>query len=82
MDKGRIRIKVQFPAFMYLEGLKCGGEVEVPAGTTIEELLASSRVKREHFRYVTAIVNGEKRSLSHTLQNREELRLVLPVGGG
>ena len=82
MDDPKMRIRVQFPAVMHLEGLKSGREVEVPIGTTIEELLTSSRVKREHLRYIIAIVNGNRRSLSYRLRDREELKLVLPVGGG
>jgi sulfur carrier protein ThiS len=82
MSDRHIRISVQFPAIMQLEKLKSGSDVEVPAGTTIEELLTRFQVKKEHFQYISAIVNGEKSSLSHRLQNREELRLVLPVGGG
>ena len=82
MKNEHIHIRVHFPAIIHIDNLKSGSDVEIPVNTTIEELLTRFQVKKEHQRYLTIIVDGEKSSLSHILQNREELRLILPAGGG
>jgi molybdopterin converting factor small subunit len=79
---GDIRVKVLYPAIMQVEATGSGSFVSVPEGTTVKELLTHFRVKEEHHRYIIAVVDGEKRGLSYTLRNQDELRLLLPVGGG
>jgi molybdopterin converting factor small subunit len=77
-----IRIKVLYPAIMQVETPVSGDFVSVPEGTTVKELLTYLRLKEEHHRYIIPVVDGEKRGLSYTLRNRDELRLLLPMGGG
>jgi molybdopterin converting factor small subunit len=67
---------------MKMDSVRSGSFIEAEAGATIEEVLAKCNVKREQQKYVQVLVNGEKKSLSHALQENDELKLFLPIGGG
>ena len=77
-----MEIRLHYPALMGIEGLKSGGDVEVHDNATIEELLQSLALSKEHVRYILVYVNGEKRGLSHGLCHNDVVKLYLPVGGG
>jgi sulfur carrier protein ThiS len=67
---------------MRMDNVKNGDFVEIEAGASIGALLARCNVKGEQQKYVQVLVNGEKKRLSHILQENDELKLFLPIGGG
>jgi hypothetical protein len=77
-----VRIRMQYPASMRIEGVKSGSVVEVDEGVSIGKLLRSCSVKQEHLKYILAYVNGEKRGMTHRLCPDDVLKLYLPIGGG
>ena len=77
-----MKIRLHYPALMRIDRVKSGSEVEVHDSATIEELLQSLTLKKEHVRYILVYVNGERKGMSHKLCHNDELKLYLPVGGG
>ena len=77
-----MKIRLYYPALMRIDTVKSGSAFEVQDNATIEELLQSLALSKEHRRYVLVYVNGERKSLSHKLCHNDELKLYLPVGGG
>ena len=67
---------------MQIDTVKSGSTMEVHERASIKEVLKSCNVKEEHFRYILAFVNGERRGMFHTLRPDDELKLYLPIGGG
>jgi len=77
-----VKVKLGYPAIMHVDHVRSGDFIELPSGATIEELMTCCNVKKEHQKYVLTVVNGERRNLSHILQDLDEVKLFLPVGGG
>ena len=51
-------------------------------GTTVADLLRNFEYTEDQVRYVMASVNYEVKPHAHTLQNGDEVMLVVMVGGG
>jgi len=77
-----MRVRIRYSAHLNINGLENGVAVDVESGTTVSALLSSYRVRGDHKKFITAAVNGEKKSLSYTLNDNDFLFLLLPVGGG
>jgi sulfur carrier protein ThiS len=79
-------ILVGFLAESGLPGGHRGGELKVPEGTTLAQVLAQLQVPDEGSWMVT--VNGMlprrsgRRSLQHVLQDGDVIRFVPRIGGG
>ena len=59
-----------------------GGTIEVSAGTTVGELLEQLGVAEKQQKFLLILVNGGKQGLSYTIQDKDDLQLFLPIGGG
>jgi hypothetical protein len=81
-SEGSVKIRLYYPAVMRIDTVKSGSTMEVHESASIEEVLKSCNVKEEHFRYILAFVNGEKKGMLHILRPNDELKLYLPIGGG
>ncbi len=77
-----MKIRLHYPAFMGIDRVKSGSEIEMRDSETIEELLQGLALSKEHMRYILVYVNGERKGMSHRLCHNDELKLYLPVGGG
>ncbi len=77
-----MKVRVKYSAHLNINGLDNGAAVDITSGTTVSDLLSSYRVRDDHKKFITAAVNGEKKSLSYTLNDNDTLFLLLPVGGG
>ena len=80
-DRGVV-IKVNHSPILKLQGLGAGGEVEVPVGTTVGDLMSRLGVSGTQQRYLLAYVNGKKQTMSYALQQDDKVQLFLPIGGG
>jgi hypothetical protein len=77
-----MRVHVSYVGYLSLEGVQNGGSVVLEDRTTIEEFLDRCGMKKEHQRFVIPMVNGERKDLSHTLEENDSLFLHLAAGGG
>jgi sulfur carrier protein ThiS len=77
-----VRISVNHSPILKLKGLAQNGEVEIPAGSTVQALLGRLGVPDTQQRYLLVYVNGGKQTLSYTLRQADALQLFLPIGGG
>ena len=77
-----MKIKLSFVGYLEFKDVKSGDELELEAGTSVADLLTAHNVQKTHQRHIIPIVNGEEDRLSYVLQDRDELTLFLPVGGG
>ena len=77
-----MKIRIKYTAILKIDNVQNGSELNVARGTTTSKLLSECNVKADHKRYIHIYVNGEKKSLSYTLQEGDKLYLALPIGGG
>jgi len=77
-----MKISIRYSAHLNINGLDNVAAVDIAPSTTVSDLLTSYRVRDNHKKFITAAVNGEKKSLSYTLNDNDFLFLLLPVGGG
>ena len=59
-----------------------GDFVAVKAGSNLSDLLTQVGIRAEHKKFVIATVNDKKETLYYMLKNNDEIKLLLPVGGG
>ena len=58
-------------------------ELSVKQGTTIGDLLKNELKYREKdTRYLVFIVNTKTTSINRNLEDKDELKILLPIGGG
>lgn len=77
-----MKIHLRYQAILKIQGIANNSEVELPDGTSIAALLASSRIKEEQQRYILCYVNGERKTPDTVLRDGDSLQLLIPVGGG
>jgi molybdopterin converting factor small subunit len=77
-----MKVLVKYSAVLNLENVDNGGHIEISQGTTIAELLSRCNVREEQQKYILIFVNEEKKGLDYILQDKDQLNLYLPIGGG
>jgi sulfur carrier protein ThiS len=75
-------VTIKHSAVLKLKDLPNRGEVELPEGITIAELLRKLGIQTAQQKYLIIYVNGNKRGLGHRLQDGDAVQLFLPIGGG
>lgn len=66
----------------YPAGIRAGApfEVELPAGSTLADLIAHLALPREQAK--VAFVNGRAQKLDHLLAPEDQVGIFPPIGGG
>jgi len=77
-----MNIKINHTAHLKLKGIEPGQTASLEPGTSVADLLRSAGVQESHLQFVTPYVNGKEVRIHHVLQDNDELKLFLPVGGG
>jgi hypothetical protein len=77
-----MNIHLEYTAVLDAKGASSGSVMDLPDGTTVEDVLDLLHVKADHQKYVVPFVNGEKKRLTDRLRDGDKLMLSLPVGGG
>jgi len=61
---------------------KTGSSAEIPAGSTVEDLLSAVWGKTERFKSASFLVNHTQASLKTTLDENDEVMILRPLNGG
>ncbi|MGD9872787.1 MAG: MoaD/ThiS family protein [Kiritimatiellia bacterium] len=77
-----MKVTVNHTAHLKLTGIEPGKSAEIETGASIADLLRKCGVQESHLQFVTPYVNGKEVRIHHVLQDGDELKLFLPVGGG
>lgn len=77
-----MKIHLEFAAVLDVKGAKSGQELDLPAGSTVADLLNRLAVRHEHQKYVVPFVNGEQKRPSAELRENDRVFLSVPIGGG
>ncbi len=80
--KKTINIQISFTGVIDIKNIESGSTLQIKLNSTIEDVLTTLGIKREHKKYIITIVNDEKRKQSYVLQDNDHLSLFLPIGGG
>ena len=75
-------IRIEYMGFFKIDGTPNGSDLQAEAGTTVDALLDRLAVKRDHRKYLVPLVNRERKTFDHELQDGDVLFLYFPVGGG
>jgi len=77
-----MKISLIFTGHFAFEDVKSGDTIALEPGTTVSQFLTAKGIRNAHQRFVIPIINGEEKSLKHIIEEGDEVRLFLPVGGG
>jgi hypothetical protein len=77
-----MKILLEYTAVLDAKGAASGSHVDLPDGAVVSDVLDLLHVKKDHQKYVVPFVNGDKKRLTDTLRDGDQLTLSLPVGGG
>ncbi len=56
--------------------------LELPDGSSLEDLLLKAGYRPEHLKHIAGAVNGVQRRPNHPLAQGDEVDLLMPAGGG
>ena len=77
-----MKVTINHTAHLKLAGIEPGHMASVEPGTSVADLLRKAGMQETHLQFVTPYVNGKEVRIHHVLQDEDELKLFLPVGGG
>ena len=77
-----MKITLSFVGYIQLEGVQNNSTVDIENSTSIDDLLETYGVKKEHKRFIVPVVNGSKKDSSYVLEPDDSLFLYVPLGGG
>jgi sulfur carrier protein ThiS len=77
-----IKIKLSFTGVIDIKNFSNNSILQINEGSTVGDVLSIIGIRKEHKKYIIAIVNDEKEKAVYVLQNNDHLSLFLPVGGG
>ncbi len=77
-----MKITVELAGPLHVNGIDKKGTVELEDGSSVSLLLDKLGVRKEHAKYVSAFVNGKEIRLSSGLNDNDQVKLFLPLGGG
>ncbi len=79
---GAVKIKLEYVVTLKLSAPPSGSEVELPEGTTAEQLLDRVGISLAHRKSVPVFVNNERALPARKLQAGDHVFLALPLSGG
>ncbi len=77
-----MRIHLSSTAQLELPAFSREGEIEIPEETTVGAFLDLAGVRKEHQKFILAMVNKKKVNRMYRLTEGDSLFLMVPVGGG
>ncbi|NCC49839.1 MAG: MoaD/ThiS family protein [Spartobacteria bacterium] len=77
-----MKITLFFTGHFGFDDIKSGDEFELNEGATVADLLTAKGIQKEHQRFVIPFINGVEKRLTVVINDGDEVRLFLPVGGG
>lgn len=78
-----MKIKLSYTGYLKLVGARNGDIVEVPEGASISDVMTQFGIPAHQQRHLIPFVNGdEQRKLNTSLNDGDELTLVIQIGGG
>jgi hypothetical protein len=77
-----MQITLEYMGFITIEDVPSGSTIEVPEGTTIEQLLDRLGMEKQHRTYLRPLVDQGRKPFDYQLQEGDGLFLYFPVGGG
>ena len=77
-----ITVIVNFTGLVDIKNITSGSSVNIQEGTTVSEFLSILGIIERHKKYIIVTVGGRTETLFYVLQNSDEVKLFLPVGGG
>jgi sulfur carrier protein ThiS len=82
MSNSEIKIKLSFTGVIDIKDFSNNSILQINEGSTVGDVLSIIGIRKEHKKYIIAIVNDEKKKAVYVLKNNDHLSLFLPVGGG
>lgn len=77
-----MKVRVEYPAPMHLPGGPSGGELDLPPGATVADLLRALRVEPLHQAHIACFINDERARPARVLADGDRVYLQVPVSGG
>jgi len=77
-----MHIHLSSTAQLELPAFPTEGEIDIPDGTTVGAFLDLAGVRKEHQKFILAMVNKKKVNRMYQLTEGDSLFLMVPIGGG
>ena len=77
-----MKVSVEYPAPLLLPGTPSGGEVNLPPGATVADLLRALRVEPLHQAHIACFINDERARPARVLADGDRVYLQVPISGG
>ena len=78
----KIKVRIHFTGMVDVKNYRSGDSVVMKENSTLSDLLDTIGIRKEHKRYLIAMINDKKAVLHQTLKESDEVKLLVPVGGG
>ena len=77
-----MKITLTYNGVLEIKPFDRGTELELPEGTTVEQVLDLCEIQKNHQAFVLASVAGKELKKGSVLHDGDTLMLFLPLGGG
>ncbi len=77
-----MNIHLEYVAMLALPKVRSGESVDLPAGSTVTDLLNRLQLSSAHQRIVAVFVQDQRVHASRPLKDGDRIFLSLPIGGG
>lgn len=77
-----ITVKVFYTGNIDVKNIEDGESFQIERGADIDALYQNLGIIKEHRRFIITMVNGNKEPLDYVLNDKDEVRMFLLVGGG
>jgi len=77
-----VKIRLSYTGYLKFDRAKSGSQIEVEEGSTVGDVLAGFHVPQEQQRFLTLFANDERVQPTHTLEDGDELMVIIQIGGG
>ncbi len=77
-----MKIKIGFVGFLNIKDVENNSWIDIENSLTISQLLVNHGISILNQKFMFATVNKTSQPLTYILQDKDELFLHLPVGGG
>ncbi len=77
-----MKIKIEFVGFLNIKSVKNNTWINVENSLSISQLLINHGIPKLNQKFIFATISKISQPLTYILQDKDELFLYLPVGGG